>query len=400
MAKFYNKETYLKELAEKGMAMPLNLYRGGKDDNLSAKESTKLDFIKNKVVKMSQNWEQTEGYLKLQNEVNEFVAKYKNTANTPSQEEIDELFAKYMIDITKRYMEKGDLTALIATELTNEAFPENVSLKEFLKYRGNFKEVQLNGDDVPLIQQATGSVNVVTMKAYGLGFAQTLHNLIYNQFYTVAKVNEAVSDAYIDKRNSMTIGKIVATSYGTAQTVAADTTSGATSDVLLYNTLDSAEDALRALKNPQTKRPINVPSVSLLINSRDAKRIKRVIGGQLNAFGKTAGRNVPPLDAVTNIIEYDQGITDGFKVGKETMSFPGVTKGEAYMFVPREYFWILNKRGLTMETSEGSALSLSQQESAWYFIQTQYDDEFFGSSQSGTSLDDGYGAIVKITLPA
>jgi len=125
----------------------------------------------------------------------------------------------------------------------------------------------------------------------------------------------------------------------------------------------------------------------------------RVINGQLNAFGKTPARNVEAIDSITNIIEYDRGINDGFYVGKELMSFPGVVKGEAYLFVPREYFWILTKRGLTMETSQGSALNLSQQESGWYYIGGQYDDEFFGSSQVGTTLADGYGAVIKITLP-
>lgn len=394
---FYNKKTFVKELQENGFAQPLNLYKGNKSDNLSATTDNKI--IRDKVVKMSKNWEKTEGYLKLKNEVNDFVKKYSNTAQAPTQTEMEELFAKFMIDITKRYMEKGDLTSLFATEVTNDMFPESVTLKEFLKYRGNFKEIEMTGDSVSLIEQATGNTSAVLMKPYGIGWKQSLYNLIYNQFYTIAKVNDAVADAYTDLRNSRTIGKIVSTTYTPKMKQAAYTESGATPDYLLWKTLDLAEEKLKDLKLKQTERPINVPSISLLVNSRDVKRIKRVIGGQLDAFGKTAAKAVPALDYIDNIIEYDQGINDGFTVGKETMHFPGVTKGKAYMFVPREYFWILTKRGLTMETSTGSALTLAQQESAWYFIQTQFDDEFFGSSQAGTTLADGYGAIVEITLP-
>ena len=395
--KFYNKSTYVAEMEKNGLTMPLNLYRGGKDSNLATVEDNRI--VTNKVVKMSKNWETTEGYLKLKNEVNDFVTKFKNTAQAPTQTEMETLFAKFMIDITKRYMEKGDLTSLIATEVTNDMFPENVSLKSFLKYRGNFKEIQLTGDSVSLIEQATGAIDSISMKAYGIGWKQSLYNLIYNQFYTVAKVNDAVADAYTDIRNSKTIGKIVATTYTAGMEQAAVAApSGETADYYLWKTLDDAESKLRKLKLSQTKRKINIPSISLLINSQDSKRISRVIGG-IDAFGKTAGKNVPALSFISSIIEYDQGINDGFKVGKETLSFPGVTAGKAYMFVPKEYFWILKKRGLTMETSTGSALTLSQQESAWYFIQTQYDDEFFGSSQAGTSLADGYGAIIEITLP-
>jgi len=81
------------------------------------------------------------------------------------------------------------------------------------------------------------------------------------------------------------------------------------------------------------------------------------------------------------------------------LSFPGVTAGKAYLFVPREYFWVLNKRPLTMETSRGSALQLSTEERAWYRVQSEFSKIFFGSSYPGTSLGAGYGAIVEVTLP-
>jgi hypothetical protein len=388
--KYYNQATLARERAANKYSVPLCLYGGSKEDNARAVRPNKL--IAESAVQMSENWKNSDGYFKAKTEINSFIDKYRNDITTPTVEEIEEFFARIQLDITKRYMEKGDLTSLIATEVTNENFNETVSIKEFLKYVGKFGDMALTGDSVPLIESNTGRLDSVTFNAYGLGFANTLRNVLWNSFYDIAKVNEAVSDAYIDKRNSLTIGAIVDHSYTTAQTVAAVSVSGQTSDENMYDTLDNAEDALRELLDPRTDRKINVPSISLLINSTDKKRISRVIDGQLNAFGKTPARNLPALN-IDSIIEYDRGITDGYTVGKEEISFPGVTAGTAYMFVPKEYFWVLNKRGLTMEMSEGNALTLTKEEKAWYFISTKYDTLFFGE-------EDGYGAIVKITLPA
>ena len=204
----------------------------------------------------------------------------------------------------------------------------------------------------------------------------------------------------MEKRNTEIIDKIVLTTYTAKMKQTADTTSGATPDVLLYNTLDAAEDTLRKLKDPLNDRKISVPSIVLLVNSQDTKRINRVINGQLNAFGKTPSRNMPPLGGITSIIEYDHGITDGWTYGKETLSYPGVTAGKAYMMVPKQYLWVLNKRPLTQEISEGDATNFSREKRGWYYVDGVFDKYFFGSSQPGTTLSDGYGAIVEITLPA
>lgn len=397
MSKFYNAKTLVKERVEDGFSMPLNVYTGKKEENLMASVPNK---VVEDVVSMTKNWVNSKGYIETKNMVDDFIKnRAKNVANPPTQEEIDKFFTRIQLDITKRYMEKGDLTSLIATEVVNEAFPEDISLKYFLKYRGSFEEIGLTGDSVPLLSQATGLNKTAHIKAYGLGFSQSLKNVLFNTFYEIAKVNDAVSDAYVDFRNYQTIGAIVTTTYTAKMKQAAVTTpSGQTPDYYLYKTLDLAEDTLRKLKDERTDREIDVPAISLLINSHDSKRINRVVNGQLNLFGKTPSANLPALP-ITNIIEYDRGINDGFTVGKKTISVPGVTAGKAYMFVPKEYFWVLVKRGLTMESSTGSALTLSQEDKAWYHIQGAYSELFFGSSVAGTSLADGYGAIVEITLP-
>lgn len=395
MIKVYNANTLNKEKREMGYALPLNLYKGDKQSN---KESIKSEkYIDNKVCAMAENWTHSKGYFKLQNDIKTIQEKYRNDATSVTQAELEAFFGKILMDITKRYMEKPDLTSLIATEVTNEDFPENPNLKWFLKYRGELKEINGTGDSVPLLQTNTGATAVASLKIYGLGFAEVLKDLLYNTFYSIAKVNEAVSDAYIDFRNKQTIGAIVSHSYTSDLKVSA-VTSGATADENMYMTLDKAESTIRKLKDVLTDRPINVPGLSLLINSADKKRISRVIDGQLNAFGKVAGKNLPAL-AFSNMIEYDRGINDGFYVGKTQISVPGVTAGKAYLFVPKEYFYVLVKRPLTMETSTGEALTLSQEHKAWYTIQDAWAHPMFGENYQTGVHKTGYGAIIEITLP-
>ncbi len=58
----------------------------------------------------------------------------------------------------------------------------------------------------------------------------------------------------------------------------------------------------------------------------------------------------------------------------------------------------MNKRGLTMETGTGDTLALTGEEMAWYRIFGVYMKDFLGSSYSGTSLSDGYGSVVEVSL--
>ena len=210
---------------------------------------------------------------------------------------------------------------------------------------------------------------------------------------------EAAVNAYTDQRNARTVGVIVGATYDASQKQAADATSGATYDVLMYNTIRKAIKLLRGLKDVQTKEKIAVPSITLLCNSADRWDIERVINGQLGSGNGTIGSlNMQSLP-IDTIIEYDHGITHGKKWGKKTLSFPGVTQGKAYLFVPGEAFFVAVKRPLTMETGRGSVLQLSTEEKAWYAVQAEHYKDFLGSSYPGTSVGAGFGYIVEVTLP-
>ena len=169
----------------------------------------------------------------------------------------------------------------------------------------------------------------------------------------------------------------------------------------MYNTIRKGIKKLRGLKDPQTGRKIVAGQISILDNSVNTWDLQRVIGGQLTTGGANGTLTTQNLQAlpIQNIIEYDQGITDGKTYGKDTLDFPGVTAGKCYLFVPLEYAFVVNKRPLTLETGKGSVLELSTEERAWYRVYAPYLKDFLGSSYAGTALGASFGAILEVTLP-
>lgn len=324
--------------------------------------------------------------------------KVTNQANPPTKEVLEEFFGKFFIDVQRKANEAPDLTPFIAREVTNFDMPETPTLRDLLPFRGQMLQVSGGNDPVPLIEQNTGNVDTLTIKAWAIGWKDSLKNLLFNQFMTMDKVVQAAVDAYTDNRNKLTVGVIVGAAYVASQQQAADTTSGATLDEKTYKTFVSAIKKLRGLKDPQTSRKIVSSRLVILCNSNDTWQIQRVVNGQLEANGGGARGNIVSALPITSLIEYDQGINDGFTVGKTTMSFPGVTAGKCYIFVPNIAI-VANKRPLSMESSLGTALQLSTEERAWYHCQGEYFKDFLGSSYAGTSLAAGFGFVVEVTLP-
>lgn len=396
--KIINKDTIAKERFNAGFSTPVNIFQGSARDNLRATAPKTVG--KKKIVEMgSEHWVNSAGYNKLWNEI-EDLQKRINAAQSPSASDLEDLLGKIFIDITRRAQEGPDLTSRICTEITDLGFPETVNMKEIYQYRGDFTEISGTNDSVPLIEQATGETDTVNMKIRALGWKDSLKNMLYNRLHSMQKVTEAISNADIDKRNSLVIGTIVGTAFDSSQKQAADT-EGTTYDMRMYNTFRKSTKKIRGLKDYRTERKIAVPWLSVLCNSYDTWSIQRVIGGQLTTAGANGTLNTQNAQAlpIAEIIEYDQGINDGFDWGVKTLSYPGVTAGTCYLLVPNEYSWVLNKRALTMETGMGSVLQLSTEERAWYRVQAEFLKILLGSSYSGTALGTGYGAIVEITLP-
>lgn len=401
-------EKFIQEKVDRALARESIVYDGTKDDVFNSEVKVTV-LKKNTVVMKSGRWDESANSFKIWNGFHELRNKitggkgkteFLNTAQAPSASDIATLIGQFFIDVTRRAMEAPDLTSKITQEVVNANFPKSVTTQEFLPYRGEFTTIKGNGDNFPLIEQQLGNTDTATLGIKGLGWETTLENILFNPVHNLQKVSRAVSDAYTDARNANTVGRIVGATYVASQSVPPVEPDGSSYDVKLYQTLAEGYRTLVGLKDYQTKRKISTaPGIKLLINSADMWDIERVINGQLSQTlnGVFTTQNMQALP-VSEILVYDQGINDGFAFKDKTMSYPGVTAGECYMFVPNTYNWLLTKRGLTMEVGLGNVMQTLREQRSWYFSDGVYDDYFLGSS-NGSGWDAGYGAIVKITLP-
>lgn len=399
MTRIINKESLKKINVDNQKSDIVRIFKGGMEAN-KANAQVQTFGESMRVPMTGTQYEGSEGHARLWNEI-EDLQKKMNAAQAPDADTLAALVGKIFIDVTRRSQEAGDLTSLFANEMTDLNAPEDVNLRNILDYVGKMETISGANDSVPLIEQNLAATDTVSMVIKATGWKTSLANILYNSLHTLEKVNRAVVNADTDARNGAIIGAIVGATFVASQKQAADATNDSTLDYKLYQTLLKAMKKLRGLKDNQTGRKIAVPAISILCNSVDSFDIQRVINGQLTNGGANGTLTTSNMQAlpITNIIEYDQGITDGKTWGKETLDFPGVTAGKCYMFVPKEYLFVMNKRPLTMETGTGSVLQLSQEERAWYRVFGVYMKDFLGSSYpaAGTA---GFGAIIEITLPS
>ena len=399
MLKVYNSELLLEERAKNAAKVRTVIaFRGDKLANLDGDESLKHRFeFEDKALAVENSDEMERLRYKIVN-ARKQGEKVQNSADNPSTAALAAFYGRFFLDVTRKTLEAPDLTSKIAEEMTDYNFPKLVYLRDILKYRGKMGTVLGQNDAVPLIQQHEGNTNTLALTIKAVGWKDNLENMLYNRFFSMDKVVQAAVDADVDERNAATIGAIVGATFVASQKQAADSTASQSLDSHTYTTLMNAIKLLRGLKDPQTLRKGAVPRISILCNSADTWQIENVIRGQLNMNGGQAmGSNRPSLP-ISEIIEYDRGINDGIVLGLETLSFPGVTAGKCYLFVPG-IAKVANKRPLTMETGRGSVLELSTEERAWYRVQGTYMYDLLGSSYAGFALGAGYGAIVEVTLP-
>lgn len=395
MAKKINALSIKQNLIEKGHTENSRLYSGDKNFNIENKDNEIDGSLRSMTIK-NQSWKNTEMYNTVWNNIDELLKK-ANTA-TFDRTSYEQLIDNLRIDITRRRFEFPDLTPFLddISDGTNDG--KSVTLDELLPFGAVFLEDNFRGGAVNKIDQKYGATGSIIHQGYSVGWSETLENKLFNLgLNKMQRVMDAVARGFVGRRNDLSMGVVVGTTYQASQLVAADTTGGSAEEKL-YITLNSALETLINLKDPQTDQLIQTPSINLLVYPGDLRRIDRAINGEINVGGKGKVANRTPLDEIVNIIPY---YGDAITVGKKTYTYTGVTKNYAYMYVPGVSI-TREKRGLTQETSQGSALILSQEEMAWYFAQQSYRNEFFGSSDSVVfaKTGAGYGFIVKITLPA
>lgn len=420
MPKILTKQEYAKMNLDEGKSINSALYLGSRKENavtispevVQFKDQNNNLIYSESIVQMnSTKWKDSEGYHSVWNRIKAIamrVSKKENSGATLPNDYYT-LFDLFRIDITRRRLENIDYTGLMTEEIVNEAFTESIRLLEFLPFAAPFKKIEGRSDSVNLIEQKTGDDDTVVMSIYAVGWKEDLMNALYNvDLNKMQRVMEAVERGFRAQRNDLSIGqlprKTLASGWNAGQQVPA-ATGGDTYLEDLYNTLNNGIHTLSDLYNFQTQQKIDPSEIVLVTQTGSVVRdINRAINGDLNLNGKGKVGNYTALE-ISQIWPY-RG--DTIFYGKEKIVYPGVADQKAYMFVPGPAgapIWTLVKRALTQEIGDGSVLQLSQEERAWYFVQTRYFDEFFGSSAGNTKIDNDtsgniFGYVVEITLPS
>lgn len=394
------------------------IYRGNMATNLEAKTPIIMKNAKGEELNCiidaeKAEWVGTKAYKQHWNKIENLLEKIRkekddlklNVAQFP--DDYYELIEAISIDITRMRFQEIDYTALLTNEVIRQDFSKSVDLQEFLDFVGEFQENNLAGDSVPLLEQKTGAKDAVQMKGYALGHVRSLEDVLYNlSIYSIQKVNRAFTRAYIGKRNDICFGPMIAITdaagWNAGQTVAADATSGATIEEKVYKTVNATIEALGKLYDFQTGQEIDLTRIVFALGPNvDVRSVNRAIRGQLqNSKGVNSNRE--PLE-VDQIWQYKG---DSFTYGKKKITYKGIASKKGYAFVPGPAgapTWTLTKRELTSVSSPGDAANLSQEKNSKYFIQTEYNDEWYGSSSSNTTItgntDHVWGYIVEFNLP-
>ena len=259
-------------------------------------------------------------------------------------------------------------------------------LTEMLPYSIVFDQYNGTGQPVRQGDKGEGQVGNVDINIYAAGFMWDLLAELFDKSLDLAALNDAVAVGYNAKRDDLAVAPIFGASYGTVGTAkwtAADATSGARPEELLYRTIAKAVDDLAKRKDPTTGRYIDASDLAILASGYDARHIQRVINGLPANTG-----NVPlsAISEVSSIVAYD-GDTIVGRDGNTVYS--GVTSGYIYLVKKNRYMDIIVKQGLTTEIDMNPDVkTLAREERAYYFAEGIYNTEGLASF------------IQKATLPA
>jgi len=411
MVKVVNARTLLEEKAANGYTREAKVYLGDKDANKTEGEPrvAPIEYVadgktataNSLVYKVgSAAWKNSEARFNLLRDLKGLQDRLQNAATAPSAATLAEYFAKVFIDVQRQADELADYSASIYNVWTRENAGEVTYLRDFLPYTGKEKAISGENDSVPLIEQNLAQLEQITLQIRAFGWKDSLKNMIFNPINVIQRVTEAAATILVDSRNNDIIGNIVTATYPAAQAVPADAT-GATYDIRLYNTFKNAILKLASLKHVLTGKELSETGVfsggiKILCHPADLWQIEKIVNGGLSQI--LSIQQITQALPFSEIIAYGAGHMNGMTWGQETLAFPGVKKGEAYVFLPNPLGGIvLDKRPLTLETGTGSVLQLSTEERAWYRINGLFHKWFMGGAHPSGKA--GTGNIVKVTLP-
>jgi hypothetical protein len=391
----YNREQMQKSLI--GRVRHARIYRGTARENLGKTTHEMLKNVSTVVEGPWMNSKKREDVLRTRKTLQDKARTiFENAATGYDAATIQALTGLYTIDILRQADDLGDATPIIFNERFDPDAPEMVNLMSYMPYIGKEEELKGASDTVPLIQHVLPEKYPVTLVIRGFGDKTTLRELVFNSFHKTENIIESAARILADEKNADSLKPILGATYGVAFSQEADST-GATYDLKLYNTLKNAVIKALGLYNYPAKR-LNGElqhKIYLLVNPIDLINIQPIVNGALNVAGglQQLAQAIP----IDGIIPYSGGLNNGMPYGNETLVYPGVAQGMAYVFVKLETYggYRIVKRNETMEIGEGDILGLTSEKRAWHRIRGMFNDWVL--PKTGGSKN--YGAVIKVELP-
>jgi hypothetical protein len=322
--------------------------------------------------------------------------KQGNASKGYDRKTIMDLATVYTIDLSRQADEYVDYTPVLYTERVDENFTEMTNLRDSLPYIGKEEEITGSGDTVPLMKPALPKDYPVYQKVRGFGDKTTLRQLVFNPFHKTELIIESAARILADEKNNDSLGPILSADYTAAFKQAANTT-GATFDLRLYNTIKAAiwkAVNLNCLPIGKQNGLLRYETY-LLVNPMDMINIQPVVNGALAAVAGI--QQLAPALPIDGIIPYGGGLNHGLLYGNETLNYPGVPQGKAYVYIKVDVFggYRLVKRNETMEVGEGDVLAISPEKRAWHRIRGLFHDWVLPTTVGGKN----YGAVIEVELP-
>ena len=229
------------------------------------------------------------------------------------------------------------------------------------------------------------------VKLFGFGDKSTLNEILWSPNYDQVALSAARIIA--DERNKILFNPMVGATYDANHAVTF-ATAGGSPDENIYLTVKAAYKKLLGLINPLSGRKIGDGDfeTALYVNKADAIDVRPIVEGELAGAGGT--RIVARALPIDNFVEYSGGLNNGRKYAGETLQYPGVDAGYAYLAAKTpDGAQLIKKIDWTMEVQPASS-QVKGEEKYWWSAYGVYNDNVLPATVSTNY----YGAIIKIPL--
>lgn len=259
----------------------------------------------------------------------------------------------------------------IYDNMSDERLPRNVDTNLIAQAAVVFLR-RLEGGEVRFGHMSTGTTTSVPIVNYSAGFEYTEEVIMYDETWSLERLNRAFGEAYNALLNHIHLDAINSFTYAAGNLTAADAT-GAT---LLEKTRNTIIAGLRTAANG--RRPASV----MLASGADRYKIQDALERRTDANNNV----LPGISEIDTIIFYDgYSIT----VGEKTYTYPGIAANTAYLIMPRSKMLELVRtvNGQDMFVVQGNA-----------DVSRRIADQIVAHTYRGLYCD-AAGSVQKITLP-